>query len=48
MSQLARDAGLSKESLYKDLSGKQPPSFDTILKVVNSLGLKLRTEAIKR
>ena len=38
MSQLARDAGLSRESLYKDLSGKQTPSFDTILKGDDRLG----------
>lgn len=48
MSQLARDAGLSRESLYKDLSGKRTPSFDTILKVMTALGLKLRAEAINR
>ena len=41
MSQVARDAGLSRESLYKALSGERSPSFDTILKVVSALGLKL-------
>ena len=45
MSQVARDAGLSRESLYKALSGERSPDFDTILKVVNALGLKLHTEA---
>ncbi|MCX7111003.1 MAG: putative addiction module antidote protein [Proteobacteria bacterium] len=45
MSQIARDAGLSRESLYKALSGERSPDFDTILKVVNALGLKLHTEA---
>ncbi len=44
MSQVARDAGLSRESLYKALSGERSPDFDTILKVVNALGLKLHTE----
>ncbi len=48
MSQLAKDAGLSREILYKDLSGKRTPSFDTILKVVTALGLKLRAEANSR
>jgi len=33
MSQVARDAGLSRESLYKALSGERIPGFDTILKV---------------
>jgi probable addiction module antidote protein len=41
MTQVARDAGLSRGSLYKALSGERSPSFDTILKVVSALGLKL-------
>jgi len=45
MAQVARDAGLSRESLYKALSGERSPGFDTILKVVNALGLKLHAEA---
>src|SRR5512147_1327226 len=45
MTQVARDSGLSRESLYKALSGERAPSFDTILKVVRALGLKLRAEA---
>ena len=47
MSQVARDAGLSRESLYKALSGEGTPGFDTILKVVSALGLKLHAEAIQ-
>ncbi len=46
MSQVARDAGLSRESLYKALSGERVPTFDTILKVVGALGLKLHAEAV--
>ena len=45
MAQVARDAGLSRESLYRALSGDHSPSFDTILKVVGALGLKLHAEA---
>ncbi|MHB1349831.1 MAG: putative addiction module antidote protein [Anaerolineaceae bacterium] len=45
MAQVARDAGLSRESLYKALSGERIPGFDTILKVVGALGLKLHAEA---
>ena len=45
MTQVARDAGLSRESLYKALSGERSPSFDTILKVIGALGLKLHAEA---
>ncbi len=41
MSQVARDAGLSRESLYKALSGERSPDFSTILKVVNALGISL-------
>ena len=41
MTQVALDAGLSRASLYKALSGERSPGFDTILKVVNALGLKL-------
>ncbi|MCC6328811.1 MAG: putative addiction module antidote protein [Acidobacteria bacterium] len=48
MTQVARDAGLSRESLYKPLSGERAPSFDTILKVIAALGLKLHAEAIQR
>lgn len=45
MSQIARDTGLSRESLYKALSGDRSPGFDTILKVIGALGLKLHVEA---
>lgn len=41
MTQVARDAGLSRESLYKALSGDRAPAFDTILKVTKALGLQL-------
>jgi len=47
MSQVARDAGLSRESLYKALSGERSPGFDTILKVMRALGLKLHAEAVQ-
>jgi probable addiction module antidote protein len=41
MTQIAREAGLSRESLYKALSGDRSPNFDTILKVISALGLQL-------
>jgi probable addiction module antidote protein len=47
MAQIARDTGLSRESLYKALSGERSPGFDTILKVIGALGLKLHAEANK-
>lgn len=45
MSQVARDAGLSRESLYKALSENGNPSFATILKVARALGLRLHAKA---
>ncbi|HAK96335.1 MAG TPA: putative addiction module antidote protein [Planctomycetes bacterium] len=47
MAQVARDAGLSRESLYRALSGERSPSFDTILRVVAALGLALHAEAVR-
>lgn len=41
MAQLARDTGISREGLYKALSGNDNPSFGTILKVVKAPGLQL-------
>jgi len=41
MSQIARDAGLGRESLYKALSPEGNPEFATIMKVVGALGLQL-------
>ncbi|MCQ4348028.1 putative addiction module antidote protein [Pseudomonas sp. A-1] len=41
MTQVARDAGVSRESLYRALSGEGNPEFGTILKVVKALGLRL-------
>ena len=46
MSQVASDSGLSRESLYKALSGERSPNFDTILKVIKALGLELHAKAI--
>jgi probable addiction module antidote protein len=45
MTQVARDAGLSRESLYRALSADGNPSFATILKVTKALGLKFRATA---
>jgi probable addiction module antidote protein len=44
MTQVAREAGLSRESLYKALSGERSPDFETILKVMAALGLSLHAE----
>jgi probable addiction module antidote protein len=41
LSELARRVGMSREGLYKALSGEGNPSFATIVNVANTLGLKL-------
>lgn len=41
MTQVARDTGLSRESLYKALQEGAKPRYDTILKVVVALNLRL-------
>jgi probable addiction module antidote protein len=46
MSQVAHDAGLSRESLYKALSENGNPSFATVLKVAKAVGLCLHAEAV--
>jgi probable addiction module antidote protein len=45
MSEIAREAGLGRESLYKALSAEGNPEFSTILKVVKALGLRLHARA---
>jgi len=45
MSQVARDAGMSRESLYRALSDKGNPEFGTVLRVARALGLKIRAVA---
>lgn len=47
MAQVARDSGLSRESLYKALSGERSPGFDTILKVVEALGIELHAVPVR-
>ena len=48
MTQLARDTGLSRESLYKSLSGERAPSSDTLLKVIRALGFNLTIEPVEQ
>jgi len=45
MTQVAKDAGLSRESLYRALSAEGNPSFATVLKVAHALGMKLHVAA---
>lgn len=45
MSKLARDTGMSREGLYKALSGEGNPSFETVSRVAKALDLKLTLQA---
>lgn len=45
MTEVARDSGLGRESLYKALSPEGHPEFATVLKVIHALGLKLHAKA---
>lgn len=44
MAQVARDAGLGRESLYKALAPGAKPRFETIMRVVRALGVKLTAQ----
>ena len=44
MAQVAKDAGLGRESLYKALAPGAKPRFDTVLKVARALGVKLMAQ----
>jgi probable addiction module antidote protein len=45
MTEIARQTGLGRESLYKALSPEGNPEFSTILKVVRALGLRLHASS---
>jgi probable addiction module antidote protein len=47
MTDIARQTGLSRESLYKALSGDGRPQFETINLVLKALGLRLRVEPLE-
>jgi probable addiction module antidote protein len=46
MSKIADDAGRGRESLYKALSQGGNPSFETVVKVLSSLGFSLRPSLV--
>ncbi len=46
MAQVAKDAGLGRESLYKALSPGAKPRFDTVVKVARALGVRLTVQSI--
>jgi len=45
MTAIAEQSGLGRESLYKALSPGSKPRYDTVLKVLQSLGVKLTVSA---
>lgn len=46
MSQLAKDTGLGRESLYKALTPGAKPRYDTVLKLMRALGVELHTSPV--
>lgn len=46
MAQLAKDAGLGRESLYKALTPGAKPRYDTMLKLLHALGVKLSVSPV--
>lgn len=48
MTQLAKDTGLGRESLYKALTPGAKPRYDTVLKIMHALGVKLTAAPARR
>jgi probable addiction module antidote protein len=48
MGQLARDAGLGRESLYKAVAPGAKPRYDTVFRLVRALGIELRAMPVSR
>ena len=46
MTDLAKEAGVSRENLYRALSGDTKPEFGTILSVLRALGVELRVQPL--
>ncbi|MCL2881197.1 MAG: putative addiction module antidote protein [Treponema sp.] len=44
MSKIARELGVSREGLYRSLAPSGNPSFDTVLKLLDLLGLRIKLE----
>ncbi len=47
MTQLAKDSGLERESLYKALNPAEKPRYDTLMRGIRALGIKLQAESMK-
>lgn len=48
MTQLAKDTGLARESLYKALAPGAKPRYDTVLKLIRALGVELHTSPVHK
>ncbi len=48
MTELSRETGLTRESLYRALSADGHPEFNTVIKVLNAFGVRLEAKPIKR
>jgi probable addiction module antidote protein len=48
MTELSRETGLSRESLYRALSSEGHPEFSTVLKVLNAFGVRLEAKPVER
>jgi probable addiction module antidote protein len=46
MAQVAKDAGLGRESLYKALAPGAKPRFETVMKVAHALGVKFTAQPL--
>lgn len=47
MTQIAKDTGLGRESLYKAFAPGSKPRFDTVLKVMHALGVELHAQPVQ-
>lgn len=48
MSEIARIAGMSRESLYRALSADGNPKFETVLRVMHAMGLRFSASPARR
>ncbi len=46
MSEVSRSAGVSRENLYRSLSGETKPEFHTIVRVLTAMGVQLNARAV--
>ena len=47
MSELARETGMTRAGIYRALANDGNPSFTTILKIIQAMGLRIRIEGMQ-